>query len=474
MAVVDKQKVDLLYKKLFGLSKTDFNTLKGASNETIPSPSLLRGDKIWTQANSIIKAPASPNIVQSVVEYRTMELVPDTTTTPINNIYPTYVAKATISGSEVKYENWISPEFGPGYLIEVFIGNPASAGTKKIFDAGINDKGAYYFDYMSGVLNFTNYLDNGDNSNVIPDDLSAGDKIYVRGYRYIGFVGLSDQADGKFGNLQLLNNTIRAINKDQEGDPITGDVILKPQLDGYARVQSSRFTQHLSDDGLSEFNTGFGKTTLLVSATTTNGTWKELTLDGSDTLIDTNRFELENNHSYKVKVEINSKLIGGNESASWNLEFLATRGANASTTSIIGNTLTEKVSGSSTTSITILTTNAGSFTVGGIYRIKQKGDTVWESIASNPNMDFEVGTVFTATGPGSGTGIAEQYLDAATILNYSWSVKAEVGTTDGTPTGTPNGVIRILVKGPDKINIGDSDKIIKWFAAINIVDIFQA
>lgn len=462
MAVVDKQKVDLLYKKLFGLAKTDFNTLKGASNETIASPSLLRGDKIWTQSNSIVKAPAAPAVVQSVVEYITLELIPDNTTTPINGVYPTWLARTT--APEVKYENWISPEFGPGYLIEVFINNPSSGGTK-IFDAGINDKGAYYFDYMSGVLNFTNYTDAGDNSNVIPDGLTSLDSIYIRGYRYIGFVGISDQQEGKFGNLQLVNNTIQAINEDLTNTPITGDVILKPQLDGFARVQGSRFTQHLSDDGLSEYNTGFGKTSLLATIETTNGTWAEMTLDGLSPGA-TNRFELDNNHTYKIRSEITAKLKNGSDSAIWNLEFLATRGANAGTTSIIGNLLTEKVAGSAATSVTILTVNAGNFVIGGIYRIKTKGDTDWASIAQNNAMDFEVGTVFTATGAGSGTGVAEQYLSPANSLNLSWAVKAEADTT--------NGVIKLMVKGPDKVDAGDPNKNIKWFAAINIVEIFQA
>ena len=171
MAVVDKQKVDLLYKKLFGVTKTDFSTLKGASNEVIPSPALIRGDTVWTQANGIIKAPAAPAVVNNIVEYRTVECIPDDTTTPIGGVFPTWIAKTT-GGSPVDYKNWIPPEFGPGYLIEVFIGDPGSGGTK-IFDAGINDKGAYYFDYMAGVLNFTNYLDNGSNANVIPDGLSG-------------------------------------------------------------------------------------------------------------------------------------------------------------------------------------------------------------------------------------------------------------------------------------------------------------
>ena len=46
MAYSDAQKVDLLYKKLFGVAKTDTSTNKGASNEANSSPSLIRLDNI--------------------------------------------------------------------------------------------------------------------------------------------------------------------------------------------------------------------------------------------------------------------------------------------------------------------------------------------------------------------------------------------------------------------------------------------
>jgi len=461
MAVVDKQKVDLLYKKLFGVSKTDFNTLKGASNEVIPSPALIRGDTVWTQSNSIIKAPASPNTVANVVEYRTLECLPDETTTPISGVYPTWIAKSLSPVED--YTNWIPPEFGPGYLIKVYIGDPDSGGTE-IFDAGINDKGAFYFDYMSGVLNFTNYLENGNNTNVIPDGLS-GNSIWVRGYRYIGFVGISDQQDGKFGNLQLTKNTVKAINKDSDQDPVTGDVILRPQfVDGVARIQGSQFSQHLFTSGIDEFNTGYAKTSLLATRETTNGTWAELTLDGLAPGA-TNRFFLENSYTYKIRAEITGKLVGGSDSAIWNLQFLATRGVGAATTSIIGNTLIEKVAGSQATAVTILTVSAGNFVNGNLYKIKTLGNTDWSSIAVNNAMDFEVGTVFTATGAGSGTGEAYLYLTPQQSLDLSWSVKAEADTT--------NGLIKIMVKGPDKVDVGDANKNIKWFASINILELYQ-
>jgi hypothetical protein len=466
MAIVDKQKVDLLYKKLFGVAKTDFNTLKGASNEVIPSPALIRGDTVWTQANSIIKAPAAPAAVANVVEYRTVECVPDNTTTPIGGVYPTWIAKTT-GGSPVDYKNWIPPEFGPGYLIEVFIGDPGSGGTK-IFDAGINDKGAYYFDYMAGVLNFTNYLDNGSNANVIPNGLS-GNSIWIRGYRYIGFVGITDQQEGKFGNLQLIDNTIHAINVDSSDDPDTGDVIIKPRLDGFVRLQGSRVTQHASDattgyDSANPYNTNYEKTSLLARGSTLNGQEVELTLDGLSPS-STNRFYLTNYHSYKVNVNITAKLDGGTESAIWNIDFLAYRGANASTTAIIGNTITEKVAGSPGTKVTTVTVAATALVAGKSYKIKTLGTTNWGLLSTTgPTRNYEVGTVFVANSTvGTGDGIADEYLTPAEILINSWTVKAEADTN--------NGSIKILVRGPDYNGV--TNKTIKWLAAINTLDIYE-
>jgi hypothetical protein len=462
MAIVDKQKVDLLYKKLFGVAKTDFNTLKSASNEVIPSPTLLRGDTVWTQSN-LVPVPAAT--YTNVVEYLTIECTPDDTTTPIGGVYPSWIAK---SGSPAaRLTNWVSPEFHSNYLISVYIGNPDSGGTR-IFDAGINDKGAYYFDYMSGVLNFTNYTDLGGSANVIPDGLS-GNTIWIRGYRYIGTIGISDQQQGKFGNLQLIDNTVTAVNVDSNDDPDTGDVIIKPRLDGFVRLQGSRLTQHASDsttgyDALTPYNTNYEKTSLLARASTLNGEEVEVTLDGLSPS-STNRFFLDADHTYKVNVNITARLDGGTESAIWNMDFLASRGADVSTTQIIGNTITEKVAGSASTAVTIVTVAATALINGRVYKIKTLGDTNWNIISSDPNRDYEVGSVFTATGAGTGTGIAEEYLSTANQRTYSWAVKAEADNT--------NGLIKILVKGPTKLDVSDLDKTIKWLAAINTLDIFE-
>ena len=54
MAITDQQKIDYLFKKLgFGATKTDTAALKGAVNEEIPSPLLLNGNDLWTEAYNI-------------------------------------------------------------------------------------------------------------------------------------------------------------------------------------------------------------------------------------------------------------------------------------------------------------------------------------------------------------------------------------------------------------------------------------
>ena len=54
MAINDNQKLDFLWKKLgYGVTKTDINSIKNATNESIPSSLLIRGDKLWAEAGDI-------------------------------------------------------------------------------------------------------------------------------------------------------------------------------------------------------------------------------------------------------------------------------------------------------------------------------------------------------------------------------------------------------------------------------------
>lgn len=177
MAVSDTQKVDLLYKQSFRVAKTD--GVKDPTGESIVSPLLVRGDKIWNNASQI---PATPAVVAGVVESRTgasyVQATADNTTTQIGGIYP---------GWKTNLTNWIPPEFGSLYSVAVYVDTtgsttPTTTGTQ-IFAAGSGGTGEYYFDYSAGVLTFI--------GGTIPAILTAGKSIFILGWRYIGNVGLN-------------------------------------------------------------------------------------------------------------------------------------------------------------------------------------------------------------------------------------------------------------------------------------------
>ena len=184
MAISDSAKVDLLYKKLFGVTKTDTPTNKSPSNEAIASPALLRGDIIWQQAASIPAiAAAVPSIVEAYTTTARIECVADTTTTPVSSRYPTW---------KTNLADWIPPEFGSTYFIKVYADNasasdPTVTGTQ-LSDSGIAGVGEWNFDYQSGVLNFI--------GGTIPSALTVSKVIYITGYRYIGSKGITTFSNG--------------------------------------------------------------------------------------------------------------------------------------------------------------------------------------------------------------------------------------------------------------------------------------
>lgn len=195
MAVSDSAKVDLLYKKLFGVAKTDLPANKSPSNESIASPALLRGDNLWTQATSIPgTAAAVTNIVQSYNGATRIQCTADTTTVPIASVYPSWKTGLT---------DWVPPEFGATYFVKVYVDNnaaadPSSTGTQ-IFDSGSGGTGEWNFDYQSGVLNFI--------GGTIPAALTSSKYIFVMGYRYIGMKA-SNFSNVTIGNLSIAGNTI--------------------------------------------------------------------------------------------------------------------------------------------------------------------------------------------------------------------------------------------------------------------------
>ena len=179
MAISEAQKVDFLWKKLgYGVSKTDTNANKKATNEAIASPLLLRGNNVWSQADLIPGTmPASSAGVVTV--YPTTS--PDETTAD--------ASASTNRTWKTGLTDWIPPEIGSTYLVKVYIhtagdaANAAGSGTQ-VFGAGSGNNDEWFFDYQSGTLHFigTN-LPNGVNF--------SGKSVYVSGARYTGIKGVS-------------------------------------------------------------------------------------------------------------------------------------------------------------------------------------------------------------------------------------------------------------------------------------------
>ena len=222
MAVSQAQIVDLLYKQAFGVTKTDTATNKSPSNESIPSPLLLRGDTIWTQADQIPStAAAVAGVVQAYTGANAVECTADNTTVPIGGIYPTWETGLTY---------WIPAEFGSTYNIQIWVdssgvANPTATGTQ-IFADGSGGTGQWYYNYQSGVLNFI--------GETIPAELTAGKVIYVVGYRYIGKTGVTNLPNGtQIGNLVFSNANISSVNSNANINLIpngTGIVVINSAL----------------------------------------------------------------------------------------------------------------------------------------------------------------------------------------------------------------------------------------------------
>ena len=184
MAISDIQKIDWLWKKVgYGVAKTDISTIKSAVNESVASGLLLRADQIWGDAASI---PATlPVSSTNIVNLEIVEATADATATP---------NRTWFSG----YENWIPPQFGATYLVNVYVDNagaadPASTGTK-LFAAGSGNNDEWFFDYQSGTLNFI-----GEN---LPSALSGSKVIYIQGAVYTGTLGPSSTENGgQFGEV---------------------------------------------------------------------------------------------------------------------------------------------------------------------------------------------------------------------------------------------------------------------------------
>lgn len=221
MAISSTQYIDLLFKKLFGVAKTDLPTNKGASNESIASPPLLRGDIIWTQADQI---PATAQVVSGVTQAylngSAVECSADTTSVPVSSVYPTWKTNLT---------DWIPAQFGSTWAPKVYVDNASAANVAatgtQIFDAGIGGVGEFYFDPQAGILNFI--------GGTIPASLTTSKKIYIVGYRYVGLTGTANLPDGTtIGNIVIGNTTITT-------NETNGNITITPTGTGIVSINTT-------------------------------------------------------------------------------------------------------------------------------------------------------------------------------------------------------------------------------------------
>jgi len=195
MAISDDQKLDFLWKKLgYGVSKTDTSTNKSAVNEAIPSPLLIRGDRVWRESASIPSSiPGSSSGVVTVYQASSpLETTADNTATQ----YRTWKTGVT---------DWIPTEIGSSYQIKVYIhtsgdaSNAVSSGTQ-VFAAGTGNNDEWLFDYQAGIINFI-----GTN---LPNGISfSGKSVYIVGARYTGLFGVSATESAILNNSTLTGNT---------------------------------------------------------------------------------------------------------------------------------------------------------------------------------------------------------------------------------------------------------------------------
>lgn len=216
MAITDNQKIDYLFKKIgYGATKTDTNANKLAPNEAIPSPLLIRGDRVWKQSDQIpgVRPGSTSSIVQLYSGADVVETTEDNTATTSRTW------KTGLTG-------WIPPQFGSTYIVSIYIhtsGDAANAASisNKVFVTGSGNNDEWFFDYESGVLNFIGTsLPNGKSF--------SGKSVYVEGARYIGDYGVG----GSTGAFTFTDNRIQTTATNEE-------IIIEPAGSGYVAVDAT-------------------------------------------------------------------------------------------------------------------------------------------------------------------------------------------------------------------------------------------
>jgi hypothetical protein len=217
MAFSLEEKVDLLLKKIaFGKTKTDTSENVDGFGEAVASPLLLRADKVLQDSASI---PGTPAAVASVVQaYQGTDVIEciaatGTTDTNISGFKRAWQTVVNAGTDNAALTDWIPPEFGPAYTVEVYVGPTGWNGTDTPATTigGTDGSGTganvfrvvpgvetanWIYDYQAGVLYWTNENETGGISNQVggseqlTSSISSSDVVYIKGYRYIGNFGV--------------------------------------------------------------------------------------------------------------------------------------------------------------------------------------------------------------------------------------------------------------------------------------------
>jgi len=181
MSISQTQIVDILYKKLSGVSKTDTSTAKSPANESNASPQLSPGSTIWQQDYAIPNVTTLPSSNSSAVT-----VYSGSTSSVVQAVSLSEgIANETWA---TNLTNWISPQFGAGYQIKLYAGpTGANASTAITYTnlpvGGSGNNDSWYFDYMAGIVNFAD-------TNV--PTAVTGNVVYVVGARYTGPTGIQN------------------------------------------------------------------------------------------------------------------------------------------------------------------------------------------------------------------------------------------------------------------------------------------
>src|SRR6478752_7787340 len=172
MAISDTEKLDFLWKKvIYGVTKTASAANKAGSNETVASPAPVMPTNIWADADDTtipLTPPANSTVVVDKLTGASRVRCTSDPTAPANQ---TWFATSTYNNINTRLTDFVPVTFGSGYLVKVWLGDPASGNAARIFPDTTNEE--YVFDYTAGVLNFTGTIPSGKAATIGTGTFSA-------------------------------------------------------------------------------------------------------------------------------------------------------------------------------------------------------------------------------------------------------------------------------------------------------------